>query len=157
MPTPAFVVMGVPPPAHERTGPGTSAEDHEQCARQIRMISARSRIYCAGYGGTRGRTTDHTTMLPCWAAAPCAACLFVRAAGVADRRGLLRAPALPFYPGLRQPFSPAGLAAQATPGIAASAPPTSAVPTASALASSSKEPSLFVWRLFCLLIRPILS
>src|ERR671917_32037 len=161
MPTPAFVVMGVPPPpAHERAGPGTSAEYHEHYARQLRMISVRSRIYCAGYGGTPGRTTDHTTMLPCWAAAPCAARLFVRAAGVADRRGLLRAPALPFYPGLSwcaATFLAAGLTAQATPGIAASAPPTSTVPTASPLASSSKEPSLFVWRLSCSLIRPILS
>ena len=71
--------------------------------------------------------------------------------------GHLHSPFILVCPGVRQPFSPAGLAAQATPGIAASAPPTSAVPTASALASSSKEPSLFVWRLFCLLIRPILS
>src|SRR5215204_4229639 len=63
--------------------------------------------------------------------------------------GHLHSPFILVCPGVRQPFSPAGLAAQA--------PPTSAVPTASALASSSKEPSLFVWRLFCLLIRPILS
>src|ERR687898_2366419 len=70
--------------------------------------------------------------------------------------GRLHSPFILVWPCLRQPFSPAGLAAQATPGVAASAPPTSAVPTASPLASSSKEPSLFVWRLSCSLIRPIL-